>query len=159
MASEFALYLQAVTEQAAVEAQQTGSATIEAEHLLLAIATAEQDEVQGLLGSVGLDRQGFRDALEGEFRQSLGAAGISFPEDGLPGPSPSPGKPSRLGTSAKLVIERGMIAAGTKKKLRPEHLLLGVLELNVGTVPRALDVAGVDRAEFKARVRESLSDE
>lgn len=156
---EFAMYVQAVTERAAGEAQQAGSAAIEAEHLLLAIAAEEQDDVRRLLGSAGLDQQGIRDALEGEFRQSLGAAGISFEKDGLPGPSASPAKPSRLGTSGKLVIERGMAAAGTKKRLRPEHLLLGVLELNVGTVPRALELAGVDRAELKARVRESLSDE
>ena len=155
---EFGKYVQAVTERAAEEAQQAGATTIEAEHLLLAMADEEGDG-RRLLGSVGLDLQAVRDALETEFRQSLTAAGITFETDSLPGASAAPGKPSRLGTSGKLVIERSMLAVGNKKKAQPAHLLLGVLELNVGTVPRALDLAGVDRAELKARVRELLGDE
>jgi D-alanyl-D-alanine carboxypeptidase len=37
------------------------------------------------------------------------------------------------------------------------HLLLGVLDAKVGTVPRALALAGVDRAELARRAARALS--
>jgi D-alanyl-D-alanine carboxypeptidase len=46
-----------------------------------------------------------------------------------------------------------------KEDLRPAHLLLGVLQAQVGTVPRALALAGVDRSDLLARVRHSLAAE
>ncbi|GAA2417839.1 hypothetical protein GCM10010404_90460 [Nonomuraea africana] len=38
-------------------------------------------------------------------------------------------------------------------------MLLGVLDIAVGTVPRALALAGVDRGELMARVQETLAHE
>lgn len=67
-----------------------------------------------------------------------------------------PQRPSRIGTSGKLVIERGLATARSKKELQPAHLLLGVLELERGTVPRALARAGVDQADLAARVHQLL---
>ncbi|GAA2986757.1 Clp protease N-terminal domain-containing protein [Streptosporangium longisporum] len=46
-----------------------------------------------------------------------------------------------------------------KKDLRPAHLLLGVLSAAVGTVLRALALAGVDRAALMDRVEETLARE
>ncbi|GAB3972722.1 hypothetical protein GCM10029978_050490 [Actinoallomurus acanthiterrae] len=156
MPQEFGTYVHTVMERAADEAQEDGSATIEAEHLLLAIAAEQESTTHQHLSSVGLDHQAIRDALDQEFTQSLSAAGVSVNARDLPQPSRSPKRPSRIGASGKLVFERGIATAGNKKDLRPAHLLLGVLELHVGTVPRALALAGVDRPGLAARVRQAL---
>jgi hypothetical protein len=44
-------------------------------------------------------------------------------------------------------------------RIRPAHLLLGVLDAEVRTVPRVPAPAGVDRAELAARTRATLSGE
>lgn len=61
----------------------------------------------------------------------------------------------RLGASSKHAMER-MAAGHRKKDLRSGHLLPGVLQAEVGTVPRALALAGVDRAELIEKVRSAL---
>ncbi|SEH01425.1 D-alanyl-D-alanine carboxypeptidase [Nonomuraea solani] len=144
--SAFDTFLQSVLERAEAEARQEGSATIEARHLLLAIAARDP-------GAAGLDYQRVKDALRGEFEHSLGSAGVS---PGVP-PTPTrdPGRRPRLGTTFKLAMER-MAAEHRKRDLRPEHLLLGILQAEAGTVPRALALAGIDRAELIERVRSTL---
>jgi D-alanyl-D-alanine carboxypeptidase len=149
--SSFDRYLQTIIEQGSDEAHQDGSATIEAEHLLLAIAA----QPEPTLASAGLDHQAIRDALEREFERSLSVAGVSRAAFDLPRPTRSPKPPTQLGASAKLVLER-MARAHRKKDLRPAHLLLGILQAQAGTVPRALALAGVDRADLTARVLRTL---
>jgi ATP-dependent Clp protease ATP-binding subunit ClpA len=156
MAQAFGMYVHAIMERGAGEAQAAGSATIEAEHLLLAIAAEQEIATQQLLSSVGLDHGTIRNALDEEFKHSLGTAGVSVAERVLPRPHKTGKRPSKVGESVKLVLERGMAAVGDKKDLRPAHLLLGVLQLKVGTVPRALALAGVDQADLRARTRQSL---
>lgn len=155
MLEVFGRYVQAIIERGADEAQQTGSATIEAEHLLLAIAAEQEATTQRLLSAVGLDHAAIRDALDKEFRQSLGGAGVSVADRDLLRPRKSASRPSKVGESAKLALKRG---TAVKKDLRPVHLLLGILQLKFGTVPRALALAGVDQAGLRARAQESLPD-
>ncbi|MEV5710619.1 Clp protease N-terminal domain-containing protein [Actinoallomurus sp. NPDC052274] len=155
MSHEVGMYIHSVMERAACEAQEAGSATIEAEHLLLAIAAEHESTTQRLLSEAGLEYPAISDALEQEFKHSLSTAGVTVGE--LPRPSRSPKRPSRIGATGKLVLERGMATVASKKDLRPAHLLLGVLQLNVGTVPRALALAGVDQADLAERVRQAVS--
>ncbi|QKW40471.1 hypothetical protein HUT06_17615 [Actinomadura sp. NAK00032] len=145
-----------VMERAAAEAQAMGSKGIEAEHLLLAVAREPEDTVRELLDSAGLDYQTITDALQREFEEGLGAAGISVTDRDVLRPRKSIRRPSDASESAKLVLERGMAAVDDKKDLRPAHILLGLLELKAGTVPRALALAGVDRDELRARTRAAL---
>ncbi|MEU0563818.1 Clp protease N-terminal domain-containing protein [Nonomuraea sp. NPDC005983] len=152
-------YINTIVERGADEARKDGSATVEAQHLLLAIAAERNPVTHQVLTSVGLDHQAIRDALDKEFEQSLGAAGVSLAAFGLPRPSPAPKRSPNLGASAKLALERGLVSAAGKKDLRPAHLLLGILLAEVGTVPRALAAAGVDRADLTARVRQTLTGE
>ena len=56
----------------------------------------------------------------------------------------------------RLALERGV--TGVRKDPRPEHLLLGILQAQVGTVPRVLALAGIDRAVLMERVRHTLTD-
>lgn len=150
-------YIDAIIRQGMAEAQEDGSADTEAHHLLLALASHEGTAAHAVLGSAGLDRHAIRAALDREFEHSLSAAGVSLAAYDLPTPSRDPGRRPRLGASARLAIERAIGAATGKRDLRPGHLLLGILEAELGTVPRALALAGVDRAALMGDVRQPLA--
>jgi ATP-dependent Clp protease ATP-binding subunit ClpA len=153
----FGTYVHTIIEQAGHHAGKDGSATIEAQYLLLAIAAQEGTTAHQVLTSVGLDQQAIREALDREFDHSLRAAGVSRAAFDLPRPSSAPEPSARIGASAKLALQRGVAAAARKKDLQPAHLLLGILEARVGTVPRALALAGIDQADLAARVRQALT--
>jgi ATP-dependent Clp protease ATP-binding subunit ClpA len=153
----FGTYVHTIIEQAGQQATKDGSATIEAQHLLLAIAAQEGTTAHQALTSVGLDQQAVREALDREFEHSLRAVGVSLAAFDLPQPSSDPGGSVRLGASAKLALERGVAAAARKKDLQSAHLLLGILEAGAGSVPRALALAGIDQADLTARVRQALT--
>ncbi|MGR6923657.1 Clp protease N-terminal domain-containing protein [[Actinomadura] parvosata] len=150
-------YLDAVIRQGEAEARQDGSAAIEAHHLLLGLA-AQQDSAPGaVLAAAGLDRAAIRAALDREFEHSLSTVGVSPAAFGLPSPTPDPDRKIGLGASARLALERGFFHASRKRDLRPAHLLLGILEAELGTVPRALALAGVNREDLAERVKETAS--
>lgn len=151
----FDKYLRATLDRAGTEARQDGSATIEAHHLLLAMAAEPGDPVGRILTAAGLDRATIRSALDREFEHSLAAVGVSIAEFGLAPATPDPQRTLHPGASIQLALERS-IKAGGRRELEPAHLLLGVLRAEVGTVPRALDLAGVDRDALIARVAETL---
>ncbi|MDH6709032.1 hypothetical protein P3T27_005778 [Kitasatospora sp. MAA19] len=60
-----------------------------------------------------------------------------------------------MGASAGLALERSFATARTTD-LRSAHVLLGIRQAQVGTVPRALALAGIDQAELADRVRQML---
>jgi hypothetical protein len=115
----FDTFLRTLLEHAGSEAEQDRSSTIEAQHLLLAMASPSETDTRELLGSLGLDHGALRDALALELGHALGAAGVSVDSAELPGPRSAP--PS------------------------------------VGTVPRALALAGIDRSALLGRVRRTLA--
>jgi ATP-dependent Clp protease ATP-binding subunit ClpA len=135
---------EAATEAAHI-ARDMGAMTIEAEHLLLAVTTTDTRAAR-VLRAAGLDEEGLRDALMAETTRSLAAVGVSV--DALHF-SPFVKTP-RFGNSAKLVLERSLkiaLARG-EKHIGAEHITLAALQPAVGTVPRALECAGVDRASL-----------
>jgi ATP-dependent Clp protease ATP-binding subunit ClpA len=141
------------------EARATGSRTIEAEHILLALAGQEGTDAHEILESTGLDHAAIRAALEREFEESLRTVGVSL-EDSIPvSETLGPDFRIRFAQSAKLALERG--AALERKRfaphLEPIHLLLGVLYAKAGTVPRILAIAGVDTADLTKRAESALS--
>ncbi|WP_433359718.1 Clp protease N-terminal domain-containing protein [Actinoplanes sp. CA-142083] len=142
--STFDHYFNRILDAAAAEATADGSAAVEAQHLLLAIA----GEGSPPLAAAGLDQPALRRALDQEFTRSLATAGVTVP-GGLPRATPDPGRSHSLGASAKVAIERGFDLVERKRDARPGHLLLGVLQADLGTVPRALALAGVDRAALR----------
>jgi D-alanyl-D-alanine carboxypeptidase len=151
-------YLHAIIVRAQHEAREDGSATVEAPHLLLAVAGEPEPTTREVLDSAGLDQQAIRAALKREFEHSLSAVGVSSASYELPLPSRLPTHPA-MGTSAKLALERGFASVPRKKDLRPAHVLLGILSAQVGTVPRALALVGIDRDDLTARVRRTLTTE
>lgn len=126
-----------VLQAADVEAAARGARTVEAEHLLLALSE-----------TIGVEHDTLVDALEAETVASLNAVGVS-----LRPPSPTRRRRQpRMGASAKIALHRALKAALARKdrEIRAEHLALGVLEAEVGTVPRALAIAGLDREALAA---------
>jgi ATP-dependent Clp protease ATP-binding subunit ClpA len=155
----FKKYLQTILDQGAREAAKEGSATVEAQYLLLAIAADQERTTHQLLASVGLDYAAIRAALDREFEQSLSAAGVSRAAFDLPQPSNAPERSPQPGASVKLVLERGLASTVHKGDLQPACLLLGIVQARLGTVPRTLELAGVDRADLVARIQQTLANE
>jgi ATP-dependent Clp protease ATP-binding subunit ClpA len=123
-------------------AREVGSPTVEAEHLLLAVAREDSPTARALAAH-GLDFEGLQAALERETERSLAAVGVAAQPGGF---SPWMSGP-RFGTSAKRALERALRAAEARgdRRIGSVHVALGVLKANVGTVPRALQIAEVDR--------------
>ncbi|MEU4331524.1 Clp protease N-terminal domain-containing protein [Nonomuraea dietziae] len=155
----FDTYLHTIITEGAVEAQRHGSPTVEAQHLLLAVAVQEGTAPQRLLASAGLDHQAVLAALDREFDHSLSAVGVSRASFGLSRSSTPVNRTPTMGATAKLALERGFAAGPRKKDLRPAHVLLGILQAEVGTVPRAMALAGVDRTDLLTRVQNAIADD
>lgn len=154
--TRFDTYLRTMLDDAATEARLDGSTSVEAQHLLLAMA-ADADSTVGLaLATVGLDRDGIRVALDREFAYSLSTVGIALSEFTIAVASPDPERLPQPGASVQLALERGLKSVRGRDP-QPAHLLLGILEAEVGTVARALAQAGVDRGDLLTRVRETLT--
>ena len=134
-------------------ARDLGAPSVEAEHLLLAVAGSDAP-VARVLGEAGLDFHGLSAALHAETARSLAAVGVTA--DALHF-SPYVERP-RLATSAKLVLERSLrvALAHGDKHIGSEHITLGALRATTGTVPRALECAGVDRVELTKQVEAAL---
>jgi D-alanyl-D-alanine carboxypeptidase len=151
-------FVAAVLERARREACADGSSTVEAQHLLLAVAASGEPSTRELLDSVGLDEAAIRTALDREFAHSLDAAGVSVDSASMPRPTHLRDEQPPLGSSVKLAMERGFGSVSRKQHARPAHMLLGIMQATVGTVPRALVLAGIDRAALVQRIGHSLAD-
>lgn len=130
--------------RAVAHVQDTGQTSVEAEHLLLALADSPE------LGHLRLDRQELSDALAEEERLSLAAVGVmaeSHP------PTRSGRRTSRpsFGASAKLALARGVKLAEQRgeRRFRSQDILGGVLAAEHGRVPRALELAGVNVEDLR----------
>jgi ATP-dependent Clp protease ATP-binding subunit ClpA len=143
-----------VTRQFEIEARRDGAKFIEAEHMLLALASNTDSEAGRLLIEAGLDHERLAAALREERRRTLAFAGMSAPDNGLVEATGPDGAPS-LGTSAKMAVRRALIGSRHERRrrgrLRGVDLLAGILEADFGTVPRALAIADVDRAALISR--------
>jgi D-alanyl-D-alanine carboxypeptidase len=157
MFERFTREARTVVEGAATEARELGSATIEAEHLLLALTRVQPQTPAGeALAAAGLDHEAALEALAAERERSLIAVGITAGDFDVPAASHH-GRP-RFATSAKTALERALRAALARKDRRIEagHILLGLLAAEAGTVPRALAQAGVERDELRARAAAAM---
>jgi ATP-dependent Clp protease ATP-binding subunit ClpA len=144
-----------VSRQFEIEARQDGSKVIEAEHMLLALTTSSDGGAAKLLHEAGLDHERLASALHDERRRTLAFAGMTVPERKLVAATELE-SPVSFGTSAKAAFKRAVIGARHERHrahLRSTDLLAGILEAELGTVPRALALAGVDRVALASRVR------
>ncbi|MDX2973857.1 Clp protease N-terminal domain-containing protein [Kribbella solani] len=139
------------------EARRDGSRTIEAEHVLLALAGMQDSSAARMLAAAGLTEAAIRAALDSEWEQSLAVAGIAVRAGGLPPASPEPGRDPQIGESTKLVLRRGTDAAPKGARFGPMRILVGLLDSDRGRVARALQAAGVDRTALHAEAAEALA--
>jgi len=145
-----------VVTTAEAEAATLGSPTIEAEHLLLAMTRLDPaTTVRGVLDEAGLGHDDLLEALDAEREHALAAVGISIGDFDLAAPHTTA---PRMAASAKSALEHSLRIALTRADRRIEsgHILLALLRAHVGTVPRALNEAGVDRAALSDRTSAAL---
>jgi ATP-dependent Clp protease ATP-binding subunit ClpA len=146
-----------VVGRAEQEARAAGSRSIEAEHLLLALADGDSP-VADVLADAGVGRDALVAALAREEAEALAAVGVSADAYGAPEPVRVAGR-VRMGTSAKRALERSVraAAAGNGRKLEAGHLLLGVTGATEGTVVRALRLCHADVSALRTRARSTLT--
>lgn len=147
-----------IARRATEVAGEVGARSVEAEHILLAVAGGPEGAVRARLAEARLDRDGILRALAAEEAHSLAAAGVARDGFDVP-PRPAAHPPGRWGASAKLALERAVRIAATRRErsVTAGHVVLGVLAATRGTVPRALAATGVDRAHLAARVEEAMA--
>jgi ATP-dependent Clp protease ATP-binding subunit ClpA len=143
MFERFARSARVAVDESTRIARDMGATAVEPEHLLLAVTRSDTPAARAL-ADAGLDEDGLREALVAETTRSLNAVGVTVD---APRFSPFVQAP-KLGTAARAMLERSLrvaIARGDKH-IGAEHLTLAALQPTHGTVPRALECAGVDRA-------------
>jgi ATP-dependent Clp protease ATP-binding subunit ClpA len=140
-------------------ARRDGSRTVEAEHVLLALAGMEGSPAAQLLADAGLTEDTIRAALDREWEQSLAIAGIAVRIGLLPQATPDHSHDPHIGESVRLLLKRAIDAhpkvGGTR--IGSVRILVGILDTDRGRVARALQSAGVDRAALRTRAAEALA--
>ncbi|NYI41423.1 hypothetical protein [Demequina lutea] len=141
-----------VAKQARGLASELNARTVEAEHLLLVLA-GPCDETARILKPVALDRGRVEAALREERQASLAAAGVE-PLTAERATRSGRTRAPQWGASAKSALKRGHEIArrGGRAGETPTDLLLGVLQAELGTVPRALAITGADRTALIAHI-------
>lgn len=140
-------------EEATEIARDRGALSVEAEHLLLAISRSSASAGRALQDAE-LDHDSLASALDREAARSLAAVGVIA---GRPSFSPFIERP-RFGASAKQALERALgVAVGRRdNRIDSGHIALAVLRAPLGTVPRALDCAEIDRVELASKIERAL---
>jgi ATP-dependent Clp protease ATP-binding subunit ClpA len=128
-----------------------GSSTVEAEHLLMSIASGTTPAAAAL-HEVGLEPQELRDAVQRDFERVL--AGVGIDASGIDVPAHCRRTRPRWGASAKQGLERALTDAKRRgdRRIGCEHILRGLLDAEHGTVPRLLAAEGIDRDELTGRL-------
>jgi ATP-dependent Clp protease ATP-binding subunit ClpA len=128
-----------------------GSPSVEAEHLLVSLA-AGNDPAGHALREVGLDPDEVREAIRRDFERVLGRVGIDAA--GMDLSANCRRTTPRWGASAKQGLERALEEAKRRgeRRIRSEHILLGLLRAEHGAVPRILEGEGIDRDELTGRL-------
>ena len=147
---------QNVAGQFEAEAKRDGAKFIEAEHMLLALAGDRDGEAAKMLNESGLDHARLVSALQEEHRRTLAFAGMNAPSKDLV-EATALESTLTFGTSAKTALRRALMGSRGDHRRRPRlrgtDLLVGILQAELGTVPRALAIAGVDRTALLASTR------
>lgn len=140
-----------IGEKAIREAARRGVTTVESEHVLLALLTDPNTAVAKALAGSGLDYAAFAEALAQERAHSLAAAGVGPVAKDLLEATPRLSRPM-WGTSARDALSR--IRRGPNRDRRRRQLgvelAIAILGADLGTVPRALALAGIERSVLVA---------
>ncbi|WP_431277732.1 Clp protease N-terminal domain-containing protein [Leifsonia poae] len=135
------------------EAQRRNAPNVEAEHLLLALSLEKGTPAAAALDAAGLDHAGIERMLRAEREASLRYAGVEPVVEERLAAAPRVTRP-RWGASSRDVLVRAHRESARSHRTRTAEsdLLLAILDLELGTVPRALALVGVDKAAIAAHV-------
>lgn len=145
--------MRGILQDALAETQRRGAAAIGPEHLLLALALDADAPTGRLLAEFGLDHQTVERALDEERARSLAVVGIADIPDDLLDATRRETRPG-WASSTREVFRRVQPSGGRGRRRHGMELdlLSGIITAPVGTVPRALVYAGVDRDALIGRV-------
>lgn len=143
--------LRRIVIDAVLEAQRRNAALVEAEHLLLALTVAAESPARQALEQAGVDTATVESALITERARSLRAVGCDAEYADPAITAPRVARP-RWGASAKDALTRTNRVAGAHRRQRSNDvdLLAALFSLELGTLPRALELAGIDRQAIVA---------
>jgi ATP-dependent Clp protease ATP-binding subunit ClpA len=125
------------------------AATVEAEHVLLAILDRTEGTASKVLAGAGLDYATFESALDDERARSLAAAGIASISPAELVAIPRTAKPG-WGASVRDLLRRADKPAAMEDRPGALELELAteILRAELGTVPRALAIAKFPRTSL-----------
>jgi ATP-dependent Clp protease ATP-binding subunit ClpA len=135
------------------EAALRGSNTVEAEHLLLALTADPASAASTALVPFGLDHDRIEAALAEERTRSLAFAGVGPVDPARLVATPHPRTRPAWGASIReaMGVMRRITPRGRQTVSGVEvTLLVAILSADLGTVPRALAIADVDRQALLA---------
>ena len=133
------------------QAKRAGSPTLEAEHILLALAEVPLGRAGAALTSLGLTEEVVRASIDRELVGALAAVGVRESRTPSAVPRARRGEP-RWGQSAKLAMKRSLeetVRRG-ERRIGNEHLLLALVGAEAGVVPRLLDELDLTPDQIRA---------
>lgn len=153
--------LHAIGQRAIAEATARRASAVGAEHVLLAITADPDAPAARALAAAGLDYPGLTTALHAERVRSLAVAEVEAIDEGLLTSAPRTTKPGWGASVRDLLRAADKPAAKTAARAGVPgavelELAIGILHAGLGTVPRALALAGLDRASIQQSLRGGL---
>lgn len=152
MLERFTRETREVVRRAAEIAESEEAALVQSEHLLLAIVDPARDSVGRSLVKAGVSAERIRSALDREFQSALASVGVDTERTAPPPPSRlRRGRTTRFAPSAKLALERTLVAAtdAGARRISPRHLLVAIAGAEVGRMPALLAELGVNGEELR----------
>jgi ATP-dependent Clp protease ATP-binding subunit ClpA len=144
----------AVVKRAPDLAAADGAATVEAEHLLLALTQQTDEPTSRALNQLGMTDTAVRAALDDEFTRALQTVGVAATVP--PRRRSRPGRSTpRWGQSAKLTLVRTLQVALDRgdKRIDDRHILLALSQAEAGVIPRVLHALDVTPGDIDAALR------
>lgn len=134
-------------------AARNGSGAVEAEHILLALLSEPRSAAARIAAEDGLDHDALLDALRAERVHSLRAAGITGVDASRLQSTPRSRQRPTWGASIRTLMTEARTAnRGPRHRMTEQEMFIAILRTELGTVPRALDLAGIDRAALITRL-------
>ncbi|WEO77152.1 Clp protease N-terminal domain-containing protein [Cryobacterium sp. SO2] len=138
------------------EATRNGSGAVEGEHVLLALLSEPRSPAARIAADGGLDHDGLLEALRAERVHSLKSAGITAIDASRLQSTPRTRQRPTWGASIRTLMTEARTAnRGPRHRMTDQDMFVAILRTELGTVPRALDLAGIDRAALITRLSQA----
>ncbi len=139
------------------EARAAGLREPGAEHLALAALGMPDGTAAQAFAALGHDDADLRTALAEDAAQALARVGVVAPPAGPREEGPAPSGPYRARASQQELFQAAKrAAAGRREPLMSAHVLEAAADSDVGTLARALNRLGVDRARLAAAAQAAV---